>query len=80
MACRSGGMELLFGNQKTVEADVPAHNGGQVRRVPPEEPAAPPALAATAAAADCAAHRLLTSTAAGWRSIGMPVSLEFRLV
>jgi hypothetical protein len=30
IACRSGGMELLFGNQKTIDADMPAHNG-QVR-------------------------------------------------
>lgn len=25
-------MELLFGNQKAVEADIPVSNGGQVRR------------------------------------------------
>lgn len=26
----SGGMELLFGNQKAVEADIPVSNGGQL--------------------------------------------------
>lgn len=26
----SGGMELLFGNQKTVQADIPASNGKQL--------------------------------------------------
>ncbi len=31
--CSSGGMELLFGNQKVVEADVPQHDGEQVRLV-----------------------------------------------
>lgn len=33
--CRSGGMELLFGNQKAVEVDVPQQDGqvGSVRRL-----------------------------------------------
>ncbi len=31
LALSSGGMELLFGNQKAVEAEIPASNGGQVR-------------------------------------------------
>ena len=31
VACLSGGMELLFGNQKTVEAEVPQRGDGQVR-------------------------------------------------
>jgi hypothetical protein len=29
--CCSGGLDLLFGDQKTVEAEIPPQDGGQVR-------------------------------------------------
>ncbi len=47
IARRSGGMELLFGNQKAIDADMPAQDGQVLARLGWAAPLVPPSNRST---------------------------------